>query len=775
MKSVRKFIWVFLFLLIVIVTGSLGYISIDNKWQDNYRKRTSEEIVKLLQTNPYDQLAVVVVVIDGLRWQEGIGSEDKYIPHIWNDLRPLGTLLTNFWIDSPTATTSVHTAMLSGRISTVPNDGHIRPVFPTFLEAYRDARKNYVESELQRIVASPKGLFRPNKQSLLEVSKLIEQAKDFPPEKTALYLGKDLIHNLDQSSSGRSPDDDVHLIDCRRDIEIFEYFRAKIPDVKPNLVFVNLGDVDECGHEVEWFYYVDAIRWADRWVYKMWQTLQEHARYRDKTLFIVTTDHGRHSPERGGYAHHCCFCDGCRRSFMLLIGPGIRKGYISNERYSEMDLAPTIAKACGFSMPWSTGKPILEAFEESWKFPPCRETNMSKLAASDSIKADQSDPAKLLLDSTITNATKDSWGPNPNTAMLLLAIAARIETHPDEATSWITKVPPLPDSSLKMEKLEDLFLVYPMLRLGKTNEESTSSVCLGFRERGEDLFGRAQESGALQIWNTEKSHQLYENVQVAAATAPAFALMGKLKQDDKLTGNAFSLLLNVLALYEPKGKVTEKGLENFIDDFRYREGPNEIFTEKKISMRDRMWLLWGIERTLAESDPTHTPELRNLLERQYRLLVAFCHEWQDANSMIGGTGNLNDEIDYLSQGLFLGLMSDFQPWRRWELDELGYSDKIYATPLFSFPYKHFFYLLGQANALAGAWTANERLKLMINEDGSIRRDVLDSLPAIKPADDGYALIAASLAYGFARFEKADWNLFDLELYPLVHQKETAGK
>ena len=115
-------------------------------------------------------------------------------------------------------------------------------------------------------------------------------------------------------------------------------------------------------------------------------------------------------------------------------------------------------------------------------------------------------------------------------------------------------------------------------------------------------------------------------------------------------------------------------------------------------------------------------------------------------------------------------MAEFKPWRRWELDQLGYSPAIYATPLFDFPFQHLFYILGQANALAGAWTADDQLKLYVNDDGTIRRDLLDRSLPYRPADPDYALTATSLAYGLGCFEKADYADFDLELYPLVHQQ-----
>jgi hypothetical protein len=765
----RKRVWLVVVVFVaVFAAGIFFYMRGNDAFQQDYRDRTSKQIVSLIQNNPYDQLNVVVIVIDGLRWTEGIGAEDKYLPHIWNDLRPMGTLLTNYHIKSPTATTSVHTALLSGRVSTVPNDGHIRPIFPTFLESYRDARSDLVESSLSEIIKQQNGMFWPDKDSRATTEDLASKARTFGPEKTALYLGKDLIYSLNQSSSGRCPEDDVLLIDSRRDIEVKEYFQAKIPDVKPNMIFVNLGDVDECAHEVQWYYYVDAIRAADKIVWEMWQSLQALTKYRDKTLFIITTDHGRHIPERGGYAHHSCFCDGCRHSFMLLLGPGIKKGIVSDQPHSEVDLAPTIGAAVGFITPGSEGKPISEAFDESKKLPTPRETPVSTLVASDEARVDKRDTEKILLDSLLDKDLAKNWGNNPETAMLFLAVSARMESHPSEAADWCGRLPVIDENSLEMRNFSDLMLAYPFLALGRANENSGSTVCFGFSQRGAAMYKKAVESGLLQKWNLGESPEI-EQIDETAMTAALLATMGKSEQDPDITRSAYALLLDTLGRYEADGNVMSGDLLTFIHGYKYRLPGNEIFTKKQMSMRDRMWILWGIERVLAESDPAHVPDLYPWLNRQYRLQVAFCNQWQDSNAMVGGTGDFAEGIDFAAQGLSLASIAEFKPWRRWELDQLGYSPIIFATPLFDFPVEDFFYILGQANALAGSWTANERLKLYVNDDGTIRHDLLDKGEQYTKASPEYVMSAAALAYGLGRFEKADYNEFDLELYPLVQQ------
>ena len=763
----RRFKWLFFLIPVVIILfGVFMYVRSNAAWQDHYLSDVSEGVVRLLQTNPYDQAAVVVIVIDGLRWEEGVGAEDEYFPHIWNDLRPLGTLLTNYSIACPTATTSSHTSMLTGRVSTVPNDGHIHPTFPTFLEYYRDARMDYVQEALTGITAPPPGIFRPDARSIGDVDNLVSEAMEFAPEKTSLYLGKDLIYSLDQSSSGRYPTDDIFLTDCLRDIEVTEYFRAKIPDVKPNIVVVNLGDVDEAGHEVEWHYYADSIRWADRHVWNMWTALQELSRYRDRTYFIITTDHGRHSPDRGGFAHHGCFCDGCRHSFMLLIGPGIRQGFVDDEFHDETDLAPTIGAAIGFSTPGCDGEPMTEIFENPASLPEQRTTPTMELVADDRENVENRDTVGILLDSALANAPSEGWDNSVNTAIMLLAVASRLENHPELADNLVPKIPDFPFEEMTFEGIGDFMTAYPMIQLGRAldnlhiqNEYSS----LPWR-----LLTTARQDRTIDFSDTKPAEEA--PLDQIALLAPFIAAYGNQNNASYATNFAYKILLDRLQVYEGRNKVYTPGLENFIGDYFYREDDNVIFTERDISQGEIQLLLWSIERTLAESNPDHVPNLFPLLRRQYRLLAAFCHIWQDGYGMVGGTGDLSEEVDFVAQGLSLAALADFQPWRKWELDELGYSIDIYRTPIFDWPVNHFFYIVGQANALAGAWAADERLRLFVNDDGSIRRDLLDSHPLISISDPDYSVTAAALAYGLSRFENADFNMFDLESYPIVHQQ-----
>ena len=57
---------------------------------------------------------VFVVNIDGMRYTEGFGSGDLNLPFVWDSLRPLGTIYTNFYNTGITVTNSAHSTIVTG-------------------------------------------------------------------------------------------------------------------------------------------------------------------------------------------------------------------------------------------------------------------------------------------------------------------------------------------------------------------------------------------------------------------------------------------------------------------------------------------------------------------------------------------------------------------------------------------------------------------------------------------------------------------------------------
>jgi hypothetical protein len=81
---------------------------------------------------------VLIVVIDGARYTETFGdSVHANIPHIWNQLRPLGTIYTSLYNDGVAKTNSGHASILTGTRQALKNNGTELPHSPTVFEYFR--------------------------------------------------------------------------------------------------------------------------------------------------------------------------------------------------------------------------------------------------------------------------------------------------------------------------------------------------------------------------------------------------------------------------------------------------------------------------------------------------------------------------------------------------------------------------------------------------------------------------------------------------------------
>jgi len=283
----------------------------------------------------YDTENVIVVVIDGLRNEEAFDdSTHQYIPYMWNELRPLGTIYTEFYNDFlATYTTPAHTAMITGQWHWQPNlfeQGYvdIRPEAPTMFEYYR---KHYSLPQATTMVVTGK-------------SNLVQLDWGYEPS-----YGADFGSLMYKGAS-----DDV----------TYNLLQQKLAEHHPSLVLVNLQDVDAMGHTNIWADYITAIENADHFVYRIWtELIQGDAFYQDKTTLIVTSDHGRND-DSVGFKDHAGISHQNRHVLFLALGPDTPAGRVVTERRYLIDICPTAGELLGFPTPYSHGQVITGIFDD---------------------------------------------------------------------------------------------------------------------------------------------------------------------------------------------------------------------------------------------------------------------------------------------------------------------------------------------------------------------------------------------------------------------------
>ncbi|MBI3874607.1 MAG: hypothetical protein HY300_01275 [Verrucomicrobia bacterium] len=94
-----------------------------------------------------------------------------------------------------------------------------------------------------------------------------------------------------------------------------DYVKAR----KPRALYVAFGETDEWAHEGRYDLYLHAANRVDRFIRALWETMQAMPEYRDKTSFVITTDHGRgNGPE---WKNHGKSTEGAEDIWMAFLGP----------------------------------------------------------------------------------------------------------------------------------------------------------------------------------------------------------------------------------------------------------------------------------------------------------------------------------------------------------------------------------------------------------------------------------------------------------------------
>ncbi len=265
---------------------------------------------------------VIVVVIDGARYTETFGAGATYIPHMYNDLKPIGAVYTNFRIADAgiTSTNPGHASILTGTWQLIANDGTQRPTKPTVFEYFRQElgislTENYVIT---------------GKSKLNVISYSSDPAYGFN-------------YRASESCSTLS------------DNQVYNNLVTIMDTYHPRLIIINFPDTDLKGHSGVFADYVNALTNADNLVYQLWQKIQSDTYYQNTTTLFVTNDHGRHDDAHGGFKDHGDDCEGCEHIMLFAIGRNVTQGLVNNDMHYQVDIAPTIGDLLGFSTQQAVG------------------------------------------------------------------------------------------------------------------------------------------------------------------------------------------------------------------------------------------------------------------------------------------------------------------------------------------------------------------------------------------------------------------------------------
>ncbi|AKK72903.1 sulfatase [Chryseobacterium gallinarum] len=284
----------------------------------------------------YQTKNVVLLVVDGPRISETWEAQGK--ENIPNRVALLnqGVFISNFKNNGTTNTNPGHSAMCSGVYENIKNDGTELPGFPSVMQQW--LKFTGADKTKAWVIASK------DKLEVLNDCKLADWKGKFQP-------------STDCGVSGNGSD-------YRDDVITMTNTKKVMKEYSPNIIVINLKDVDSYGHANNWNEYIKAIKTTDASIKEIWDYIQSLPAYKDKTTLIVSNDHGRHLDAKGGFKSHGDSCEGCRHIEFFAIGPDFKKNtIITTGNYEQIDITSTIAELLRFPLQYGKGKVIKDAFK----------------------------------------------------------------------------------------------------------------------------------------------------------------------------------------------------------------------------------------------------------------------------------------------------------------------------------------------------------------------------------------------------------------------------
>lgn len=356
---------------------------------------------------------VIVVTIDGLRWQEVFNGADPaffdqadYIAHKKNH--------TEFKLQYGGATPEVRReALMPFFWSTLLKDGqlygnrdkgsigHVTNRYHFSYPGYSEILTGIADDE--RIISNDKVqnpnqtlpeflLQKPENKGKVEAfgswdvfPYILNEKRSHVPVNAGFepYNDSEDSHVAflnDLQAKVPSPWDTVRL-----DAFTMGYARAALKEKKMRFVYIALGETDDFAHDGHYDQYVKATHRTDQAIADLWAWLQNDPRYAGKTTLLITTDHGRGSTSLEAWKYHGRFpykkedgteaisdFPGDDAIWMATIGPDTpASGEIAGgPEVTLSQVAATAAKFLGYTYEsdhpsLKAGKPVQTMFREN--------------------------------------------------------------------------------------------------------------------------------------------------------------------------------------------------------------------------------------------------------------------------------------------------------------------------------------------------------------------------------------------------------------------------
>lgn len=299
---------------------------------------------KAQNNSPTDK--VILITLDGLRWQELFAGADSLLidhedyvsdasplkerfwretptrrreallPFIWNAIAEIGSIHGNRWEGSKVNLTNGmvfsypgYNEILTGKADDerINSNDKINNPNVTILEKLNKSLKYkgrvaafgswdvfpYIINEQRSGVPVNAGFETAGSENLTEIERFLNKVQPNTPSPWGSVRLDMFTHNY-----------------------ALEYMKREHPDI----VYIAYGETDDFAHDGNYQAYLNSAHSTDAFLKELWNYTQEDPYYKGQTTFIVTTDHGRGTKPLDTWRSHGSEIEGAGQVWLMTYG-----------------------------------------------------------------------------------------------------------------------------------------------------------------------------------------------------------------------------------------------------------------------------------------------------------------------------------------------------------------------------------------------------------------------------------------------------------------------
>lgn len=149
-------------------------------------------------------------------------------------------------------------------------------------------------------------------------------------------------------------------IGVRPDIITYMAAREYLKEYKPKVLYIAFDETDDFAHAGLYDQYLGSAHAEDAMIRDIWNTIQSMPQYKDKTTLLVTVDHGRGDKIKSNWQHHGSRIEDAHEIWMAVMGPDTKPlGEVKTAmQWYQKQIAATIAQLLG--MKFIANHPVAE-------------------------------------------------------------------------------------------------------------------------------------------------------------------------------------------------------------------------------------------------------------------------------------------------------------------------------------------------------------------------------------------------------------------------------